>query len=95
MQTVERAVVIGFFSEEDAQERQKGRWASQMQAFFCYVYEPDRLVPHFEIVPADTLDSAEAHALDMLRDRPRHDCVEIWSETRLLKRVSAPVRPHS
>lgn len=59
-----------------------------MSPYLCYVYPSERSTPHFEVAAAEDDDSARAYALELLRQRPQHQRVEIWQDHRRVARFT-------
>ncbi len=57
--------------------------------FICYIYGPERLVPHMEVLAEEALDAARDHARRLLNDRPGSSAAEIYEGETLREVVAA------
>lgn len=59
-----------------------------MSPYLCYVYPDEDATPHFEVAAAEDDDSARRYALNLLRQRPAHQRVEVWQDQRRVARFT-------
>jgi len=58
-------------------------------AFICYIHSGGKPTPHMEVLPAETLEEAQAQARRLLRSRPSAQYAELWRGERMEIRLHA------